>query len=98
VHAEGERVILKREGQQREEVDLTSPEAAAVPLVSGSPEDRRGADLPLPVCPDGSPQGEVLPEAEEQPSPGASPLDAALRRMDEAIGTPPPATAEGGSP
>jgi hypothetical protein len=31
VHAEGDRVILTREGQAREEVDLASPPSAATP-------------------------------------------------------------------
>jgi transposase InsO family protein len=97
VHAEGERVILKREGQQRQEVELTAPEAAAVPLVCGNPEERRATELPLPVCPDGSPPGDLPAEAQEAPSPGASPLDAALQRMDEAIAPETPTAAEGGA-
>ena len=82
VHAEGERVILKREGQSREEVDLAAPGAAAVPLTPGS-EDRSPAELPLPVCPDGSPYGDLPVENE---LPGVSPLDAALEQLDGALG------------
>jgi transposase InsO family protein len=71
VHAEGERVILTREGGQRQEVDLVPPPEAAGPSSA--------APLPQPVCPDGSP-GEDLPAGAEQgPSPGLSGLDDALR-------------------
>jgi transposase InsO family protein len=80
VHSEGERMILKREGHERTEVDLAAPETVAVPLVSVAGE--QPAAMPLPVCPDGSPPCDVPPEEEV---PGSSPLDAGLRRMDEAI-------------
>ena len=86
VHTEGERMILKREGQSRQEVDLTTPGAAQVPLISPAGE-RVPAELPLPVCPDGSPHGDLPPEEE---APGALPLDAGLRRMDEALDGPQP--------
>jgi transposase InsO family protein len=82
VHAEGERMILKREGQERTEVDLTAPGMGEVPLVNS--EAASGpAEMPLPVCPDGSPLGDVPPEEEV---PGGSPLDAGLRRLDAAVG------------
>ena len=42
VHAEGERMILKREGQERTEVDLAAPGAAEVPLTD---DGRRAAGL-----------------------------------------------------
>jgi hypothetical protein len=87
-------MILKREGHERTEVDLTAPEAVAMPLVSVADEQ---AVMPLPVCPDGSPQCEVPPEEEV---PGASPLDTGLRRMDEAILGPSPESqaGQGGTP
>jgi len=81
VHAEGERVILKREGQERTEVDLAAPGAVEVPLTLGV-EERQSLELPLPVCPDGSPQAEFVTEEE---GPGSSPLDAAIERLDGAI-------------
>ena len=93
VHAEGERMILKREGQSRQEIDLTSPDAAQVPLVGMA--DEQAAEMPLPVCPDGSPQGDLPPEEE---FPGASPLDAGLRRMDEAIDGGQSQAEQGGTP
>jgi len=80
VHSEGERMILKREGQERTEVDLTSPEAETVPLVSVAGEPPTA--LPLPLCPDGSLPCDV-PMQEELP--GASSLDEGLRQMDAAI-------------
>jgi transposase InsO family protein len=81
VHAEGERVILKREGQERTEVDLAAPGAVEVPLTLGV-EERQSLELPLPVCPDGSPQAEFVTEDE---GPGSSPLDAGIERLDGAI-------------
>jgi transposase InsO family protein len=70
VHAEGERVILTRPGVPRQEVDLTAPEK--------SPGDVApvAAELPLPVCPDGSPRTPLSAEGNEAPCPpGVSPLD-----------------------
>jgi transposase InsO family protein len=87
VHAEGERMILKREGEARTEVDLGGPAAGAVPLVEATTE-RAAVEMPMPVCPDGSPSGDVI---DEELPPGDSPLDAPLRRLDEAA-------AEGGAP
>jgi transposase InsO family protein len=81
VHAEGERMILKREGEQREEVDLGTAYAIEVPLTDTAPEPQL-PEMPLPVCPDGSPLSD-LPMDEE--APGGSPLDAGLRDLDEAI-------------
>jgi transposase InsO family protein len=81
VHAEGERMILKREGEARTEVDLSGPEAAALPLVD-SAAARTPAEIPLPVCPDGSPQGDVV---EDEVAAGGSPLDAGLRRLDAGV-------------
>jgi len=58
VHAEGERMILKREGQSRQEVDLTAPDAAPVPLVNASSGPVPSA-MPLPVCPGRNGRGEL---------------------------------------
>ena len=78
VHAEGEKMILKREGQERTEVDLGGPGAAELPLID-SAAARAPVEMPLPVCPHGSPRGDVL---EDEVGPGGSPLDAGLRRLD----------------
>jgi transposase InsO family protein len=95
VHAEGERMFLKREGEERTEVDLAAPGAAPIPLVADMGE-RTLTEMPMPVCPDGSPCGEVPPEEE---TPGASPLDAGLRCMDEAlVGLRPESAGPGGTP
>jgi transposase InsO family protein len=76
VHAEGERVILTREGEQRAEVDLVGPAGESV-----APAPEPVADpstWPTPVCPDGSPEFGLPDETEsEPPAPGVSPLDAA---------------------
>jgi transposase InsO family protein len=76
VHAEGERVILTREGEQRAEVDLVGPTDAGV---SPAPEPVAEASAwPTPVCPDGSPEFGLADETEsEPPAPGVSPLDEA---------------------
>ena len=49
VHAEGERVILKRQGEERQEVALVSPQHEA------SSEPASPQALPEPLCPNGSP-------------------------------------------
>jgi hypothetical protein len=70
VHAEGERVILTREGEQRSEVDLVPP-TSNEPLPTDPPPS-----YPAPVCPDGSPTFGLPDETEgEPPAPGVSPLD-----------------------
>jgi len=68
VHAEGERVILTREGQQRQEVDLVAPQPpVAVP--SGP------AELPTPLCPDGSPAGDLTDAADQPPDATGAPAE-----------------------
>jgi transposase InsO family protein len=75
VHAEGERVILtKPDG--RTEIDLTPPVASGESPVSSLPE---------PVCPQGVPAANADLGCEEPPAPGASPLDAGLTRLGEAL-------------
>lgn len=52
VHSEGERVILTRAGQPRQEVELVGP-----------PEDALDNSLPEPLCPQGAPEsGDPEPE------------------------------------
>lgn len=95
VHAEGERMILKREGQERTEVDLGAPGTIEVPLVDTAAVSR-SAEMPLPVCPDGSPHagsGGGLSWAEG--GPGTSPLDDGLRHLEAVVE---PAVGQGGTP
>jgi transposase InsO family protein len=96
VHAEGERMILKREGQERTEVDLGAADVENVHLTDPVPECR-AAEMPLPVSPDGSPQCD-LPPVEE--APGASPLDAGLRQLAAglAVESAEAAVGQGGAP
>jgi transposase InsO family protein len=54
VHAEGERLVLRRQDQEREEIELTSAESPNSDE-SGAPERVAGQGLPAPLCPDGSP-------------------------------------------
>ena len=75
VHAEGERVILSRDGQKRQEIDLTPPPAP--------PES-----MPQPVCSQGLVSSEALPE--EDLPPGVSPLDDGLRRIQQSLESQPP--------
>jgi transposase InsO family protein len=94
LHAEGERVFLTRDGEQRREVDLAPP-AQATP----------GNAMPPPLCPDGSPAGEEFGadgadgEAGVEPAPGTSPLDDFLppRGGNDAV-TDPPADPQAGMP
>jgi transposase InsO family protein len=80
VHAEGERVILKRQGEERQEVDLVSPQQEA------SAESASPQALPEPVCPNGSPVAVPNePSAASVESPGSSPLDQILPQLDEAF-------------
>jgi transposase InsO family protein len=70
LHAEGERVFLTRDGEQRREVDLAPPAQEAT-----------NNTMPPPLCPDGSPAGEEIGtegapgEVSDEPAPGTSPLD-----------------------
>ncbi len=91
LHAEGERVFLTQEGEQRREVELAAPTQPA-PLTPGAPAE---GVLPQPVCPDGSPVGdasEVGLEGEE-PTPGTSPLDDTWPPAPLGTAVPPQATA-----
>ena len=70
VHAEGERVILTRAGEARQEVDLVAP------AVSPSASNSSTTEVPPPVCPDGSPLCGMPYEGHEpELPPGTSPLD-----------------------
>lgn len=83
LHAEGERLILTREGGERREVEWGCPEAMA--LGAGALKDKEEL-LPAPVCPAGEVPPGVVDEdemMEEPPVPGTSPLDEGLRRIDE---------------
>jgi len=77
VHTEGQRLIVNREGQPRQELSLGEP-------IEGVP-----AETAEPLCPDGSPQGpqreEDLPDRTAA-APGTSPLDEGLARMAEEFG------------
>jgi transposase InsO family protein len=74
VHAEGERVILTRAGQARQEVELAPPDqpidGQPLPIVESPPTT---VELPAAVCPDGSPPSS---EGMEEPlPPGVSVVD-----------------------
>lgn len=68
VHAEGERVILRRGEGEREEVELVAPE--------GDGSSPPPPELPLSLTPCGSPEeGEASAVEEAELPPGVSPLD-----------------------
>jgi transposase InsO family protein len=69
VHAEGERVILRRAEGEREEIELVGPAAEEGPR-----------ELAPPLCPSAS-LGEEEAAAAPPPAPGASPLDDAMREL-----------------
>ena len=82
VHAEGERVILSREGQVRQDIDLVTP---ATP-----PEA-----MPQPVCSQGIVASNGI--GEEQPSPpGISMLDEGMHRIIQSMNESGDARQEGG--
>jgi transposase InsO family protein len=92
VHAEGERVILKRQGEERQEVELVSPQ------YERSVEPASQQTLPEPLCPNGSPVAWPSeppgPWAEE---PGGSPLDQILPQLGEAFSSESDRDGEGGA-
>lgn len=76
VHAEGERMILTREGQTRQEVELVAPVT--------EPETQSASTMPQPVCTDGSPRGPLAEEGNERPlPPGVSTLDSQFSPFPE---------------
>ena len=107
VHAEGERVILTREGHERQEIDLArspSPSSSAAPSAA-QPSDAPSTSQvpqPVPVCPQGIVHS-GLPEMTqgEPPPPGVSPLDEGLKKIVQAFAPPgapaAPAEQEGGA-
>ncbi|NLF32540.1 MAG: IS481 family transposase [Planctomycetes bacterium] len=71
VHAEGERVILSREGQKRQEIDLTPP-----------PPDPQ--TMPAPVSAQGVVASDGIGD-EDPPAPGTSPLDEGIHRLNASL-------------
>jgi len=73
LHAEGEKVVLVEEGR-REEVDLSAPGRRAEPS--------EASEVPEPVAVTARVPDLLAPEeGEEEPGPGASPLDEVLREL-----------------
>lgn len=89
VHAEGERVILRRDGGTRQEVELVAPEIAgaggnAETVRGGAEQARASAELPPPVCPQGSPVGSMAQGGDDPvAAPGVSPLDETLDKLPQ---------------
>jgi hypothetical protein len=93
VHAEGERLVLRRQGQGREEIELTSPGATPADSRGGTsgevlPSVSAAGPLPPPLCPDGSPRPAAGEPACAPPTaPGQTGLDVA--RLAEGLGVSP---------
>ncbi len=67
VHAEGERLILHKENEPRQEITLTGESPVAAQATQ---------PLPVPLCPHAAPpSGDGEPADAPPPSPGTSPLD-----------------------
>ena len=82
VHAEGDRVIMTKEGEERKEVELTSPEVAELTAVAV--EEAPGDAEPEPeiVTAQGKIEGGISEDGNEAPcAPGVSPLDEGLEKM-----------------
>ena len=95
VHAEGERMILKRQGEERQEVELVPADEKPPETSAASASDQT---LPEPVCPNGSPVGASSePPASSMAEPGRSPLDEILPQLDEAFSSKSDAVEEGGT-
>ncbi len=75
VHAEGERVILSRPGQGRQEIDLSAP---APVRVEGDATGPSPSAMPAPVCSQGQVSGEW---SEAELPPGVSALDEGLQKI-----------------
>ena len=71
VHREGDRVILQREGEVREEIDLKRPRQDRTEAI---PPSKPQEELPPSICPDGSPLSLWQHQSREY-APGTSPLD-----------------------
>lgn len=72
VHREGDRVILHRAGEPREEIDLKPPRRDRT---EAAPPRKAQDELPPSVCPDGSPLSLWQHQSREW-APGTSALDA----------------------
>jgi transposase InsO family protein len=83
VHAEGERVILSREGQTRQEIDLVAP--AAPPQ-----------SMPAPACSQGIVASDGIGE-EQPPPPGLSMLDEGMHRIIQSMNASGESRQEGGT-
>jgi transposase InsO family protein len=79
VHAEGERMVLTREGGARQEIELVAPSAVEPSAAEAVAPAADG--LPRSICPDGWPASQVGDE--ELPPPGTSRLDEGLRQLDQ---------------
>lgn len=82
VHAEGEKVILTSPGVERQEVQLTPPDATGEQQVQLTGEPTPPAELPEPVAPQGIVTWQLPSEDDqEEPLPGESAIDELDKRM-----------------
>jgi transposase InsO family protein len=87
VHAEGERLVLKKQGQQRQEIELAGPSSKEKP----ESEEGGRSSLPEALCPRREPDDDAgEPAVLDPPAPGHSALDEGqLRETLERGGQPP---------
>lgn len=76
VHQEGDRVVLRQAGEEREEIELAQPRQE-----EGQPSKETEPSLPDPVCPDGSPET-AWRSPDTELLPGVSELDRADALFD----------------
>jgi hypothetical protein len=81
VHREGDRVVLRRADQEREEIELVTgePSSAAASPGQRSDTDRPPAALPAPLCPQGAParpaEAGLDQKLPDETAPAEPPLD-----------------------
>lgn len=86
VHTEGERLVLKKQGQQRQEIELAGPSRD-----EQSESADGGSSLPAALCPRREPADDAgEPALLDPPAPGQSPLDERQLRETLDDNVPPP--------
>ena len=78
VHREGDRVVLHRAGQGREDIDLMAADRQPPEKSSSPPQE----EMPTALCPDGSPLS-LWQHGGQVAAPGTSALDSFTRARPE---------------
>ena len=83
LHAEGERMILTRGAEERQEVDMPVPGAQVEVPLTAAAEAAEASALPEPLCPVGQVGADLADD--DEPAPGTSPLDDGLPALEQAL-------------